>query len=85
MSLNKTLKAILAKTPLVRNLDKEEYLENLLNGCSNLAERFSKIDSKLVRDQLDQAKKDQNKIPAEVKKVIRQPDFPQKVAAALVS
>ena len=84
VSLNKTLKAILAKTPLIRNLENPEYLKILLNDCSSLAERFSKIDCKLVREQLDKAKKEQNKVAPEVKKLIRMPNFPQKISAALI-
>jgi len=60
-SLNKTLKTILADTPLVRNLEKEEYQKIILNGCTSLAERFSQIDDKIARDQLKQAEKNREK------------------------
>jgi hypothetical protein len=60
-SLNKTLKTILADTPLVRNLEKEEYQKIILNGCSSLAERFSQIDDKIVRDQLKQSEENREK------------------------
>ena len=80
-SLNKTLKTILADTPLVRNLEKEEYQKIILNGCSSLAERFSQIDDKIVRDQLKQAEENCEKIPPEVKKFIKQTDLPQKISA----
>ena len=80
-SLNKTLKTILADTPLVRNLEKEEYQKIILNGCSSLAERFSQIDDKIVRDQLKQAEENREKIPPEVKKIIKQTDLPQKISA----
>ncbi len=80
-SLNKTLKAILADTPLVRNLEKEDYLKIILNGCSTLAERFSQIDAKLVREQLKQAQNNQEKISPEVKKIIRQPNLPERISA----
>jgi len=61
-SLNKTLKTILADTPLVRNLENEEYQQIILNGCSSLAERFSQIEAKLVQDHLKEAEKNQEKI-----------------------
>lgn len=85
VSLNKTLKAILAKTPLVRNLENQEYLEIILNDCSSLAERFSKIDCKLVREQIEKARKEHNRITPEMKKLIRIPNFPQKISAAIIS
>ena len=84
-SLNKTLKTILADTPLVRNLEKEEYQKIILNGCSSLGERFSQIDDKIVRDQLKQAEKNHEKILPEVKKIIKQTDLPQKISALFFS
>jgi len=39
------LRSILAETPLVKNLDNEEYVKILLDGCQTLEERFAKIDS----------------------------------------
>ena len=84
-SLNKTLKTILADTPLVRNLEKEEYQKIILNGCSSLSERFSQIDDKIVRDQLKQAEKNREKILPEFKKIIKQTDLPQKISALFFS
>ncbi|MCP4268248.1 MAG: hypothetical protein GY777_22190 [Candidatus Brocadiaceae bacterium] len=80
-SLNKTLKTILADTPLVRNLENEEYLNIILNGCSTLAERFSQIDDKIVREELKEAEKNQERIPPEAKLIIKQPDLPEKISA----
>jgi len=80
-SLTKTLKTILADTPLVRNLEKEEYCRIILNGCSSLAERFSQIDKKMVHEQLQQVELNQEKIPSAVKKIIKRPDLPQKILA----
>lgn len=79
--MNKTLKTILADTPLVRNLENEEYHKIILNGCSTLAERFSQIDDKIVREQLRKAKKNQKKIPPEAKLIIKQPDLSEKISA----
>jgi hypothetical protein len=78
-SLNKTLKTILADTPLVRNLENEEYLKIILNGCATLAERFSQIDDKVVRVQLRKAEKDKEKIPSEIKAIIKLSNLPEKI------
>ena len=78
-SLSKTLKTILAETPLVRNLEKEEYCRIILNGCATLAERFSQIDQKIIREQLRQSELNQERIPPVAKKIIKQPDLPQKI------
>jgi hypothetical protein len=48
-SLSKVLKAMLAETPLVQNLRNSEYMDIILDGCSTLAERFSRIDAGLVQ------------------------------------
>lgn len=74
-SLNKTLKTILADTPLVRNLKNEEYRTILLNGCDTLAERFSQIDAQEVREQLKKSQEVENRIPHKVKQMIRQPEL----------
>jgi hypothetical protein len=71
-SLNKTLKTILADTPLVRNLENDDYYKIILNGCSTLSERFSQIDDIIVREQLRQAEKNQEKISPEIKSIIKQ-------------
>jgi hypothetical protein len=83
-SLSKTLKTMLAETPLVRNLENEEYRRILLNGCSTLAERFSQIDEKMVREQVSQAALNQERIPSVAKKIIKQPDLPQKILALYI-
>lgn len=80
-SLNKMLKSILAETPLVRNLNSEEYLEIILNGCSTLAERFSHIDAEIVQEELRKAESNQEKISKEARWVIKQPDLPERISA----
>ena len=78
-SLTKTLKTILSDTPLVRNLENEDYLRIILDGCNSLEERFDKIDSKLVLWELKRAKKSSERISPEMKKMIREPNLLQKI------
>ena len=80
VSLNRMLKTIIADTPLVRNLENEEYRKAILNGCTSLAERFSQIDDNLVRDKLKQAETNCGRIPTGLRKLIRQLDLPQKIS-----
>ena len=80
-SLNKTLKTILADTLLIKNLKNDEYLRIILNGCFTLAERFSHLDDKIAREQLRAAENNHEKIPKEVKLIIKQPDLPEKISA----
>lgn len=79
ISLNKTLKTILSDTPLVKNLDNEEYLNIILDGCDTLEKRFAKIDSNIVVQELKKSKKEAGRLPLELKKMIREPAFPEKL------
>jgi hypothetical protein len=79
ISLTKTLKTILSDTPLVKNLDNEEYLKIILRGCDTLEERFARIDSNLVVEELERSKKEPGRLPCELKNMIREPTFPEKL------
>lgn len=79
ISLNKTLKTILSDTPLVKNLDKEEYLNIILDGCDTLQQRFARIDSNIVVQELNKSKKETGRLPLMLKKMIREPAFPEKL------
>jgi hypothetical protein len=78
--LNKVLKTILADTPLVRNLKNEEYMGIILNGCMNLAERFSKIDAHLVKMEMANASKNNDRILPSIKKMIKDAELTTKLS-----
>ena len=77
--MTKTLKTILSDTPLVKNLDNEEYLRIILDGCDTLQERFARIDSNMVVEELKKSNKEPGRLPPELKKMIRVPAFPGKL------
>jgi hypothetical protein len=83
VSLSKALRFILADTALVKNLDNPEYVQILLDGCGSLEERFAKIDSHLVEEQLKAEQKKQERIGSEMKKMIQRPDLPQRLTLLL--
>jgi hypothetical protein len=62
-TLTKTLKTMLAQTPLVKNLDNPRYMEIILNGKASLAERFAKIDIVQVRKVFAEAQQVTQKYP----------------------
>jgi hypothetical protein len=78
--MSKTFQAMLADTPLVKNLQNEAYMKILLNGKPTLEERFAEIDIAAVRKQLNDSQKSLEKIPATIKKIISKPRFPQIIA-----
>lgn len=73
-SLNRVIKAMLADTPLVKNLSNPEYVEIILNGHDALEDRFAEIEQKLVKEQMKKAKDERHMSP-KMKKVLRKPDF----------
>lgn len=74
--MSKTLKTMLAETPLVKNLENKEYLDTILDGKTTLAERFAEIDAKIVREELKKSMENPEKIPLKIKAIIRNPLLP---------
>jgi len=78
-NMSKTLKAMIADTPLVKNLQKPQYLEILLNGYNTLEERFAEIDAELVRNDMKRIEDDLEKIPPKIQKIIKNDKLPQTI------
>jgi cell fate (sporulation/competence/biofilm development) regulator YmcA (YheA/YmcA/DUF963 family) len=76
-SLGKTLRTMLANTPLVKNLKNSEYMQILLDGQSSLEDLFAKIDATEVRNELQAAEGNIEKIPAKLKKLTNKSDYPE--------
>lgn len=72
ISVKRSLTAMLPGTVLTKNLEDEAYLELLLNGAGNLEERFAQIDSRLFLEEFSKMKSSTKKIPAAVKRLIRE-------------
>lgn len=84
-SLNRMLKTVLADTPLVQNLKNDQYLAIILNGCPNLAERFSQIDAHLVQEELAEAAKKNSKILPGIRTLIKDAELPVKISTLFCS
>lgn len=81
VSLNRTLRSMLADTPLVKNLDNPEYMKILLDGSSTLEQCFAKIDTSVVIERLKAEQDKTERINPEIKKIIRFPDLPERMIA----
>ena len=79
--LCKTMKAMIANTPLVRNLENPTYVDIILDGKPSLEERFAEIDAHLVRKELHTVLTTPEKVPAEIKKLIKLPGLPDTLVA----
>ncbi len=79
-SMNKILKAAFAETPLVQNLKNGEYMDIILDGCQNLAERFCQIDAHLVQKEMENVKNSNERILPSIKQLIKDCDLTGKIA-----
>jgi hypothetical protein len=78
-TLTKTLKTMLAQTPLVKNLDNPRYMEIILNGKASLAERFAKIDIVQVRKVFAEAQQVTQKYPKRMAELFKIPHLPKRL------
>ena len=74
---------MVADTPLVKNLDNDEYVKILLNGSSTLEECFAKIDTNKVIERLKAGHNKTERINPQMKKIVRLPDLPERMIALL--
>lgn len=84
-SLTRTLKSMLADTPLVKNLENKEYMEIILNGKKSLEERFAEVEPEIIKEQLAEAQKKVRKVPQGVGKMIKTHNLTKKLVAAIQS
>ncbi|NQU65053.1 MAG: transposase [SAR324 cluster bacterium] len=79
-SSSRMLQNMLAQTPLVRNLKKPEYMKILLDGKTTLEEVFVEIEITRLREDLKNAQQNPEKIPAKIKNLIKEHQYPEKLA-----
>lgn len=82
-SLGKTIKAMIADTPLVKNLENRQYVDILLDGKETLEERFAEIDIETVRQELKTSWQGAERIPYKLKRIIKDSEFLQKITKFL--
>jgi hypothetical protein len=75
----RTINAMLADTPLVKNLENQNYLSILLNGKSSLEERFAEIDANDVRDRMLKIQGESVVVSSKMKKLIKLSELPESV------
>jgi len=76
-SLGKTLRSMLANTPLAKNLKNKEYMKILLNGKLNLEDLFADIEATNIQTELKAAQSTFEKIPKKFKKLVCTSDYPE--------
>jgi hypothetical protein len=76
-SLGKTLRSMLANTPLAKNLKNKEYMRILLNGKLNLEDLFADIEAANIQTELKAAQSSFEKIPRKFKKLVCTSNYPE--------
>ena len=69
-ALGRTLRTMLADTTLVHNLQNPEYLKILLDGQPALEALFAQIDPATVREELEKAQQNPERVPRVLKRFI---------------
>lgn len=70
-SVGRTIQGMIADTPLVKNLDNKEYIKIMMNGKKSLAEVFSEIDIKVIRNEMLKFKLTTSKLPDAINKILK--------------
>ncbi len=66
-SIGRTIKGIVADTPLIRNLKDEKYMEMILREKEKIEEVFAEVDVKIIRKKLREHQIYNEKLPAKIK------------------
>ena len=82
-SISRTLQAMIADTPLVKNLENPQYMEALLNGQPTLEARFAQIDVAVVRRELIESQRHLEKVPPQIRKLIIAAQFQDRISTLL--
>jgi hypothetical protein len=75
-TLGRTARAMVAETPMMKNLDCPEFMNILLNGQPTLAARFAQLDIQSVQEGMAKTE-NKEKLPKGLKKIINDSDFHQ--------
>lgn len=78
-SSSRWLRTMLAETPLVKNLQNPDYMKILLKQKATLEELFAEIEITTLREEFRKAQLNAEKIPAQIKRLIAIPDYPEKL------
>lgn len=73
-TLGRTVRAMVAETPMMKNLKSPEYMKIILNGQPTLAARFAELDKERARKKTKESQSEET-LPYGIKKIIKIPGF----------
>jgi|TARA_B100000315_G_scaffold254277_1_gene294988 hypothetical protein len=76
-AMARVLQAMLKDTPLIMNLRNEDFMDILLCGKKDLAQRFADVDVEEVRKRMGKSTESEFSASAKLKRVISSPTFPE--------
>ena len=76
-AMERALKAMLKDTPLLMNLKNKDFMDILLCGKKDLAQRFADVDAEEVRKQMRKSTGNETPVSAKLKRIINSPTFPE--------
>jgi len=72
-TLGRTVRAMIAETPMMKNLECPEYVNIILNGQPTLAARFAQLDRLRIQEKVKESL-NKGKLPAGLKKIVINPN-----------
>ncbi len=76
-AMERALKSMLKDTPLVMNLRNKDFMDILLSGKRDLAQRFSDVDAEIVRQEMKKSNGNDCPVSAKLKRIVSAPTFPE--------
>ena len=73
-TLGRTARAMIAETPMMKNLQCPEFVSIILNGQPTLAARFAQLDMKCIQERMKKSENEE-KLPTGLKKILSNSDF----------
>lgn len=73
-TLGRTVRAMIAETPMMKNLDCPEFMTIILNGQPTLAARFAQLDTKRIQELVDESQNGE-RLPTGIKKIVKDSGF----------
>jgi len=84
-SYKRALKSMPTNAPLVKNLQNPDYVAILVKGQPTLEARFADIDASVVREEMKKLRRQTEKIPKPIRKLLTLPDLSKRVTQVLVA
>lgn len=83
-SIGRRIRSMVTDTPLIRNLKNAPYRKMIMRDKANLAEVFASIDVGMVRQRMKEQKISDEKIPSQIKNLLKQTNLPSLLSETTV-